>query len=93
LLLSYFKKNFSQNKIYYQVLLKNKGYCKKWQHLSHLFEIPHRAGIRHFLSKRTYFVLYPIFPCSGEKLRNLHKTTWKATENKENSKNKEKIRE
>ena len=35
MLLSCFKKNFSQNMHYYQVLLKNKGYCGEWQNLTY----------------------------------------------------------
>ena len=33
LILNYFKQIFSQNKLYYQILLKNKAYCGKWQSL------------------------------------------------------------
>jgi len=35
LLLSCFKKNFSQNKLYYLILLENKEYGSKWQNLSY----------------------------------------------------------
>jgi len=35
LLLSYLEKKFSQNKLYYYILLENKEFCGKWQNLNY----------------------------------------------------------
>jgi len=34
LILNCFEQIFSQNKLYYQILLENKEFCGKWQNLS-----------------------------------------------------------